>query len=123
MASRIRERLRELKVLALSHQAVGSFRIRGEEVFKNKGYLRMRMVLRSQDVVEVFVYLVEEGEEARLKDYSIHWQQADGSLVQRWDTAPHHQELESFPYHTHRPTGLVEPTPPLQWDDMLSALT
>ena len=33
--------------------------------------------------------------------YSFHWQRPDGSLIRRWDNAPHHPEIESFPNHVH----------------------
>lgn len=35
--------------------------------------------------------------------YSYHWQDADGSLRIRWDNAPHHRELRTFPDHKHAP--------------------
>jgi hypothetical protein len=82
----------------------------------------MRLVLQSQDVVEAFVYLVDEDGAVRLKDYSLHWQRGDGALVQRWDTAPHHPELAGFPYHTHRATGEVEPTAALDWTSLMTLL-
>ncbi|MBU1665165.1 MAG: hypothetical protein KKG92_07165 [Gammaproteobacteria bacterium] len=33
--------------------------------------------------------------------YSFHWQAADGTLICRWDNAPHHHELPGFPHHLH----------------------
>jgi hypothetical protein len=39
--------------------------------------------------------------------YSYHWQDRDGSLRIRWDNAPHHKELCTFPDHKHSP-GLEE---------------
>ena len=33
--------------------------------------------------------------------YSFHWQRGDGSLIRRWDNAPHHPEIASFPHHVH----------------------
>ena len=33
--------------------------------------------------------------------YSFHWQRDDGSLIFRWDNAPHHREISSFPDHLH----------------------
>ncbi len=33
--------------------------------------------------------------------YSYHWQKADGSLILRWDNAPHHREISTFPCHLH----------------------
>jgi Family of unknown function (DUF6516) len=82
----------------------------------------MRLVLQSLDIVEIFAYLVADGSVIRLQDYSLHWQRADGALVQRWDTAPHHPELATFPSHTHKPTGEVEPIAPLDWDGLIALL-
>ena len=122
MYPRIQAFLNDLKTLVLSHPRVHGVQVRGEEVTATRGYLRIRLVLQSQDVVEVFVYLVDEGEAIRLQDYSLHWQQRDGALVQRWDTAPHHPEVAGFPSHTHRATGEVEPAAALNWDGLLTFL-
>jgi hypothetical protein len=37
----------------------------------------------------------------QIERYSFHWQRADGSLLCRWDNAPHHREISSFPHHVH----------------------
>ncbi|MBU4220612.1 MAG: hypothetical protein KKD46_08570 [Euryarchaeota archaeon] len=35
-------------------------------------------------------------------DYSYHWEQrAQRGLIHRWDNAPDHPEIESFPHHFH----------------------
>jgi hypothetical protein len=35
-------------------------------------------------------------------DYSFHWEQrAVRGLIHRWDNAPDHPEVESFPHHFH----------------------
>ncbi len=35
-------------------------------------------------------------------DYSYHWEQrAQRGLVHRWDNAPDHPEIDSFPHHFH----------------------
>jgi hypothetical protein len=122
MHPQIRALLNELKTLVLSHPTVHRVHIRGEEVTATRGYLRLRLVLQSHDVVEAFVYLVAERETVRLADYSLHWQRGDGVLMQRWDTAPHHPELAGFPYHAHRATGEVEPAVALDWDNFIAFL-
>ena len=33
-------------------------------------------------------------------------------LIARWDSAPHHREVATFPYHKHTPLG-VEPCGPI----------
>jgi hypothetical protein len=36
-----------------------------------------------------------------ISKYSFHWQDVAGNLICRWDNAPHHPELDNFPYHAH----------------------
>ena len=122
MDPQIRTLLNDLKTLVLSHPTVQDVHIRGEESTATRGYLRMRLVLRSKDVVEVFVYLIGEGGVARLREYSLHWRQKDGALIQRWDTAPHHPEMATFPSHTHRATGEVEPAVAFDWNGLIMCL-
>jgi hypothetical protein len=33
--------------------------------------------------------------------YSYHWQTQTGALLLRWDNAPHHPEIPTFPHHQH----------------------
>ena len=33
--------------------------------------------------------------------YSYHWQTKTGKLFCRWDNAPHHKTLHTFPHHKH----------------------
>jgi len=35
--------------------------------------------------------------------YSYHWQDQNGSMRIRWDNAPHHDDLRTFPHHKHIP--------------------
>jgi hypothetical protein len=35
------------------------------------------------------------------RHYSFHWQTAAGEMILRWDDAPHHRDLATFPYHLH----------------------
>ena len=30
------------------------------------------------------------------------------NLISRWDTAPQHKDLKTFPYHVHLPDGVKE---------------
>jgi hypothetical protein len=33
--------------------------------------------------------------------YSYHWQSTESKLIVRWDNAPHHFSIATFPYHKH----------------------
>ncbi|MBI3913283.1 MAG: hypothetical protein HY327_03750 [Chloroflexi bacterium] len=38
--------------------------------------------------------------------YRIHLMDATNTLIVRWDSAPHHRDLDSFPYHLHTPKNV-----------------
>lgn len=41
--------------------------------------------------------------------YAYHWQDSGNRLLARWDNAPHHHSLPTFPDHFHTGT-VVEPS-------------
>ena len=38
--------------------------------------------------------------------YSYHWQDRNGKLRIRWDNAPHHKHVKTYPHHKHTPEVL-----------------
>ena len=34
-------------------------------------------------------------------DYRFHWMDRNARLIIRWDSAPHHGELDNYPFHKH----------------------
>jgi len=72
--------------------------------------------------------ILEFREEFRVRDrkivkviYAYHYQRADGSMVFRYDNAPHHPELPNFPYHVHI-EDRVEPAGPPDLHDVLQKI-
>jgi len=39
-------------------------------------------------------------------DYRFHFMNGNNRLIKRWDSAPHHKEISSFPFHLHTPEGV-----------------
>ncbi|KUK94350.1 MAG: DUF6516 family protein [Methanothrix sp.] len=52
--------------------------------------------------------------------YSYHWQDKDGSLRIRWDNAPHHPHLNTYPHHKHAP--LLEESEEMCLEDVLKEI-
>lgn len=54
--------------------------------------------------------------------YSYHWQDQTGKLLRRWDDAPHHKHLNTYPYHQHiqvnRKIEIIE-SEPVTIDDVI----
>ena len=54
-------------------------------------------------------------------EYRYHYRRADGTLVFRYDNAPHHPELPNFPHHVHI-EDRVEPADPPDLHDVLQKI-
>ena len=66
----------------------------GEEFY----YLRIKAILTDGSKLHIREYV------SKTKYlYSYHWQDNKGKLIIRWDNAPHHKHLKTFPHHKHTP--------------------
>jgi hypothetical protein len=62
---------------------------------------RYRLTMNDGSIVELTERTVEERGQRCVTKYRFHWQDRFGKLVKRWDNAPHHPEIETFPNHLH----------------------
>lgn len=53
------------------------------------------------DSVLHFIEFVGVREKTERYKYSYHYQDKDGKVIFRYDMAPHHIEIETFPHHKH----------------------
>jgi len=91
--------------------AVVEFDILSREIIPDDGKIRIRATLVDGGLVELFEYVVPVGERLELRQYRFHWQDAEGSLLRRWDNAPHYPDLPNAPHHVHLADGSVKPVP------------
>lgn len=62
---------------------------------------RMRVTLLDGSQLQCVERIRLHPDGLRTEKYSFHWQRSDGCLICRWDNAPHHPELSTFPHHIH----------------------
>lgn len=62
---------------------------------------RYRLKMSDRSLLELTERLVEEKGTLSIKRYRHHWQSPDGQVIKRWDNAPHHPEIDTFPHHLH----------------------
>ena len=62
---------------------------------------RYRLKMSDRSLLELTERLVEEKGVLSKKKYRHHWQSHDGQVIKRWDNAPHHPEIDTFPHHLH----------------------
>ena len=99
-----------LKKVTKKSPLVKNFRLIREFVGVNRGFIRFVIELRDESELHVFEYIDSSMHKI---DYSYHWQDREKKLISRWDNAPHHSEIETFPHHLHQGDDIMpseEPT-------------
>jgi hypothetical protein len=64
-------------------------------------HYRYRILLTDGGLVEMSERLIEVRGMVTTTKYRHHWQDKHGHLLKRWDNAPHHPEIDTFPDHLH----------------------
>lgn len=91
-----------------------------EEIDTNECYVRGTITLIGGLELHIAEYVVTEPDITRPK-YRYHLQTSDGRFVSRWDNAPHHLAVSTFPDHRHDDQGGVHPSPPMSVPGALDA--
>jgi hypothetical protein len=58
------------------------------KTFNTGFYLKIKVSFADSSVLFIREYV-----DSKERNYSYHWQKANGSLLIRWDNAPHHPEI------------------------------
>jgi hypothetical protein len=85
----------------IASPVVTSFSVLRQETLGNAGFFRLRAVLADSSQLTLFEYFTVSAGKASVEKFSFHWQESDGTLIRRWDNAPHHRQLATAPNHVH----------------------
>lgn len=106
-----------LKILRLLKDSsiVEDYEVLDFKYGRNFYYIKLKVVLIDESELYVREYVSEME-----YTYSYHWQYKDGTLRIRWDNAPHHKDLKTFPYHKHTPK--LEESAEITLEDVLKVI-
>jgi hypothetical protein len=79
-------------------------------------YYKIAVWLKDSSVLHIREYATDTE-----RNYSFHWQDADGELKCRWDNAPHHSHLDTYPHHRHD-SGRVLPSRTITLGEVLGEI-
>lgn len=114
MTDPLSERIDSVRRELIRNAAVASFRVLSESVAEGIGFYRVRALLRNGDLLEMVERFEYDRDCLIVNKYSFHWQDSAGHLICRWDNAPHHPEVPTFPHHLHGPDeATVHPHGPM----------
>lgn len=93
-----------------------------EQVDLDRGYVKAVVTFTDGSQLHVFEHVVMEEAIPTRETYRYHYQTAEGDLVKRWDNAPHHRQLPTFPHHVHVGDE-VRPSEPVDLDEVLAEIS
>lgn len=64
-------------------------------------YLKIKSIIIDKTILHIRIYLSDEE-----YNYAFHWQAENGERILRWDNAPHHKDISTFPHHLHNGQGI-----------------
>ena len=72
-----------------------------------RGNLRIRLRFADHSLLEISEAIHLRGEELLWLSYRYHYQSALTEIIFRYDNAPHHSEISSYPDHKHTTDDVV----------------
>ena len=100
---------------------VVAFEIAFEEIDQWECYIRGKLQLDGGLELHIAEYVITGPTFERTK-YRYHLQDAMGKMIVRWDNAPHHRQVATFPHHRHEANGDVKESPAMDIKAVLRAV-
>ncbi|KPV63633.1 MAG: hypothetical protein AOA66_0765 [Candidatus Bathyarchaeota archaeon BA2] len=96
----IDEYFKKIQEIIANSRIVASTKIEYTKVLEHEGYMQGTLTLIDGSELRILEYTsISRGKPTVLR-YRFQWQTAE-ELIARWNNAPHHPEVESFPHHKH----------------------
>lgn len=109
--SRVQKKLESIKWIIIWQSINFDF------VSDEMGIIMGKLVFIDKSVLE-FMELVSKKE----AEYRFHYMDNNNHLICRWDSAPHHKEISTFPYHLHTKKEIKE-SKKMNFTDVLDLIT
>ena len=72
-------------------------------------YLKVQITIIDSSTLEISIFATESSEKLSIDKYRLHYMNAGGQMMFRYDNSPHHPEIDSYPHHKHTP-GKIRPS-------------
>jgi hypothetical protein len=96
----IDEYFKDVQATVSESRVVASMNIEYVKVLENEGYVRGILMLIDGSELRFLEYVRIIGGQAKVLRYRFQWQMGEEFII-RWNNAPHHREVETFPNHKH----------------------
>lgn len=98
----VEEYLADIHISLVENPVVAHYVVVHQRASSQSGYLRVRIRLCNGDFLESAEFFRLKPDGIEVVDYRHQWMDENRTVLKkRWDSAPHHPELENAPYHCH----------------------
>lgn len=92
--------------------AVATYSLNTVQLSPNTGYVEGEIMFVDSSRLIFFEFLRQIATGLNREKYRHHFMDASNQLLFRYDDAPHHPGIATFPHHKHLPTGVTESPAP-----------
>ena len=94
-----------MKILKLLDELeiIQNYNVLDYKSFGDGIYYKIEVIFKNQNILHIKEYMDEEE-----RNYSYHFQDKNGNLITRWDNAPHHQNIITYPHHRHIDNKIIK---------------
>lgn len=76
------------------------------------GYIEAQVFFKDGSILALFEFLRLIEDAVVREKYRYHYMSQDNKMIFRYDNAPHHKEITTFPHHKHFEGEIVDSVPP-----------
>lgn len=113
--------LADLKASLTASPIVKDIDILDEFITSVSGFIDCKILMIDGSVLYVTEYFTLHENKIKRDKYSYHLQRKDDFVI-RWDNAPHHREVSTFPFHVHK-GGEVHESKEMKLEKVLEELS
>jgi hypothetical protein len=106
----------EILRLLEKHRCVADYEVEEFRSWGTGGSYRLTINIVDGSMVFAREYVDDEE-----RSYSYHWQDEARNLIRRWDNAPYHPDLHTYPHHVHVREKILACMPP-DLENVLSSI-
>ncbi|MBF0228938.1 MAG: hypothetical protein HQK63_05040 [Desulfamplus sp.] len=93
----------EILKLLDSSTLINNYDIQDYKHWSDGFYYKLKVVFVDESVLFAREYFDTDE-----RNYSFHWQNKQNIMIIRWDNAPHHHDISTFPHHKHSDNEISE---------------
>ena len=75
-------------------------------------YVKGQIIFMNSSILEISIFVTEFSNTLSIDKYRFQYMDNHGKMHFRYDNAPHHHELPTYPHHKHTPDKTIQATLP-----------